>query len=441
MSVTAPPVAPSTTIQPQSPLPQPAPPQAQAPPLQQGIPQPLPPQQPLPEQALWSPQPQMPTQQAMPPQQPMLPPSVVPTLAQPPHPGPGAAIGPPGSPPSTGHFMPNGQVGAAPALNNGRDKIHWGPQVWERLDKAVHDEMMRARVNEHFFPIRVVEPRTTAVPLDLIRLPNVGAPGFSVDEGATSPLNEYWVEFSMTPQQVDQEATATHASGHSTAQTLATRAANLLAQAEDRVIFEGANALASVIFTGGSVLNRGAPPDTGLLNLPGLPLLGGNPLPTAVREVTVDLTQAGAPDQWGANTFGAVADAIAVLQAAGQYGPYACVMHTKPFSDTYAPVAGGGTLAITADRIHPLTTAGFYSSGTLPIQVTTTETQRKFGGPASYVGVVLSLGGNTMDLVIGLDATTAFRQQDQGGNYIFGVVERFALRLKDPTAVVMLDFQ
>jgi hypothetical protein len=46
-----------------------------------------------------------------------------------------------------------------------------------------------------------------------------------------------------------------------------------------------------------------------------------------------------------------------------------------------------------------------------------------------------------MDLVVGIDATTAFMQQDTDGNYRFRVLERFALRLKDTSAVVRLEFQ
>jgi uncharacterized linocin/CFP29 family protein len=46
-----------------------------------------------------------------------------------------------------------------------------------------------------------------------------------------------------------------------------------------------------------------------------------------------------------------------------------------------------------------------------------------------------------MDLVVGLDATTAFMQQDPNGNYRFRVVERLALRLKDTTGVIRLEFE
>jgi hypothetical protein len=62
-----------------------------------------------------------------------------------------------------------------------------------------------------------------------------------------------------------------------------------------------------------------------------------------------------------------------------------------------------------------------------------------------YTGLVVSLGGNTMDLVRGRmseheDVIVRFEQKDVDGNYRFRVVERFALRLKDITAVVQLQF-
>ena len=49
-------------------------------------------------------------------------------------------------------------------------------------------------------------------------------------------------------------------------------------------------------------------------------------------------------------------------------------------------------------------------------------------------------GTNTMDLVIGMDATTAFLQDDTAGLCRFRIYERFALRLKDKTSVIRLEF-
>ena len=328
-----------------------------------------------------------------------------------------------------------------PAANNlGRDKIHWSKDVWDRIDKAVHAEMMRTRTAQKFLPIRPVFPRTTSVPSDSIQGPIQANPTFTVDEGETTRLNEFWVEFSLTPQQVDHETGDLMELGHSTAVTLATRAANILAQAEDLVIFQGANAfpqpsLFNPPAAGGvqpppTVLNRGTPGDSGLLDLP-IAGAAQPPLLPPVQAVQIAPLDAANPGVYGPNTFQQVSRAYALLQGAGQYGPYALVLQTIPYADTYAPVAAG--LVITADRIKPLMTAGFYGSGTLPTA--------NLPNNAVSAGVVLSLGGNTVDIVVGLDATTGFMQQDPNGNYRFRVVQRFALRLKDTTGVIRLEFQ
>ena len=57
------------------------------------------------------------------------------------------------------------------------------------------------------------------------------------------------------------------------------------------------------------------------------------------------------------------------------------------------------TLIMPADRIKPLVTAGFYGTGTVP----------------PLTGLLVSLGGNTMDLVVGMDVTTSFLQEDPDG--------------------------
>ena len=89
----------------------------------------------------------------------------------------------------------------------------------------------------------------------------------------------------------------------------------------------------------------------------------------------------------------------------------------------YAPVltnqaALANTLAITADRIKPLVPPG--------------STEQVRCPPLTVL--LVSLGGNTMDLVVGMDVTTSFLQEDPDGRYRLRVWERFALRLKDVTA-------
>jgi uncharacterized linocin/CFP29 family protein len=81
-----------------------------------------------------------------------------------------------------------------------------------------------------------------------------------------------------------------------------------------------------------------------------------------------------------------------------------------------------------ADRIVSLVEGRFYGTGTLP-------------EIPELLGVMLSVGGNSIDLVIGRDATTAFVQEDSKGLYRFRVFERFALRDKDPTSRMLLRFE
>lgn len=316
----------------------------------------------------------------------------------------------------------------------GRNKIPWSHDVWERIDHAVATEVKRTRIGARFLPLRPVPPKTTSVPTDSY-LFSGGV--FNVDEGATIRLNEYYVEFELTPQQVDQEEGDFKDLGHSTAVTLATKGANALALAEDLIIFQGQNAITGTTpFTSSLVQTLGGnkPADTGLLNFP----IGGNapgPGPLAAGPgwavPVINVAPLAVPGViYGSNTFEAVAAGYAQLQDAGQYGPYALVLQTVPYADTFAPLPA--TLTLTADRIKPLVTAGFFGSGTLP------PNARPPAAP--YFGVLVSVGGNTMDLVVGAPPVTAFLQEDTTGNFRFRVLQRFALRVKDPTAIIILQF-
>jgi hypothetical protein len=455
---------------------------------------------------------------------------------------------------------------------HGRDKIDWGPEVWKRIDAAVKEEITRSRVAAKFLPTVHVPAKATTVPADVVSptlIEGQQATGaLSVDETATTRVNEYWVEFALTPAQVEEEAHAAQADHHradgahahhgqhehgshhpthnghaSTGVSLATRAANVLAQVEDFIIFNGQNALQSMLLGGtNSAVNFRLTPgtlDLGLLNLllpnGSVPLLIGGLPPDQIVQVPQSSSTTAPPGSYQENTVAAVARAFAILQSKGQYGPYALVLQTFPFADTFSPLAT--TLITPAEPIRHLMNAGFFGTGTLPPflktdgtagsglplpgsiayalvtaagsgyspanpptvtftggnatgvavvspggQVTgitltnpgsgysgTTPVTATFAGgsgsgaaangfivqpapsgsraPSSvvYTGLVVSLGGNTMDLVRGRmsdheDVIVRFEQKDVDGNYRFRVVERFALRLKDITAVVQLQF-
>jgi uncharacterized linocin/CFP29 family protein len=222
------------------------------------------------------------------------------------------------------------------------------------------------------------------------------------------------------------------------------KAANVLALAEDLIIFQGQNAIAAATpFTSKLVQTLGGnqPADTGLLNFPiGGRAPGAGPLTVppvpAINTIPVAQLAPAVPGViYGPNTFEAVSSAYAQLQAAGQYGPYALVLETIPYADTFAPLPA--TLTLTADRIKPLVTAGFFGTGTLPPNPPPAPPP-PLAPP--YFGVLVSLGGNTMDLVVGIEPVTAFLQEDTTGNFRFRVLQRFALRVKDTTAIAILQF-
>jgi uncharacterized linocin/CFP29 family protein len=278
-------------------------------------------------------------------------------------------------------------------MNLGRDSVAWSQDVWTRVDQAVHDEIQRTGIASKLMPISGPMPDAATVPADVIDESTM-----TVSEDAVLPVVELSVEFGLTPQQVDTEAAL------STAETLATRAANLLAQAEDLLIFQGDKATASPIF--GMVKTRGA---------------AGKGLIGASTE-TVEVEHSG-NGGYGEQTVRAVARAYSLLQSKGQYGPYALVLRTEEYADTFEPLPN--TLVMPADRIKPLMNQGFYGTGTLP----------------EVTGLLLSLGGASMDVMVGVDPVTAFLQIDQDGIHRFRVFERFALRVKDPSAIVRLQFE
>lgn len=277
--------------------------------------------------------------------------------------------------------------GAATVNNLGRSKLDWDLEVWDKIDKHVQEELARSRVCTKFLP--VVNGRIGAsartVPADAFQ---VEGETLSVPEGAELPLEERSIPFVLTKQQYEAEERLC------TALTLATRGANRLAQAMDQSVFQDS--------PNGSLLRRAEE-------------IG--------QVIDVPLLNSKTAGRYGERSFEAVAEAYALLEGKGHYGPDALVSHFEPYADAHAPLPS--TLIMPADRIRALMTAGYYGTGTLP----------------EKTAVMVSTGGNTVDVAIAVDAVTAFTQVDEQETYRFRVYERFTVRVKDPTAVVLLRFQ
>jgi uncharacterized linocin/CFP29 family protein len=310
-------------------------------------------------------------------------------------------------------------------------KVPWSAEVWKAIQRAVNDETKRVQVGAKFLPHRHVHPHITSVDADTVknaRLPGESQSTLTVDEGASIRLNEIWTEFALTTQQVEETAKAKNP-GDTTAVTLARRAAQYLALAQDVVIFQGKDGYTIPFFSQNVRFRAGQiPADGGLLCLTGEPaylspnpVIRVHPLPGSPRGVT-----------YGENTFNAVTQSYSVLTGQGQPGPYALILNTAVYADLYASI-GTGSLVTTAQRVEPLVKAGLFGTGTVP-----PSPGSPAGGP--YYGVLVSIGGDTMDLVVGQDATTEFMQQDPNELWRFGVMERFALRVFDSSAIQVIEF-
>lgn len=304
--------------------------------------------------------------------------------------------------------------------NLGRDKV-WNTDIWADIDKAVTAEVLRLRVVQKLLPSSQ-DGNGQYVPADVFDNATM-----TIAEGQTKPYLEISVEFKLTQGQADDESTL------HTGKTLARLAAKAVAQAEDALFLQGKNPAPALPATT-KVVNRdwagagllgatGAPPPAPPAGgAPEVELImdpaGANALAIAVR------APAGAPpDDYGTNTFQAVTKGISELTRRGQPGPYALILSSDVYASTYAPLPG--TLVTTADRLTPLLAGGYYGTGTLP--------------PKN--GLLVSLGGDPTTIYIGQDATTAYTQADADGNQCFRVFERVQLVVRDPQALLPLQFQ
>jgi len=393
--------------------------------------------------------------------------------------------------------------------SRGKDQIHWPDGVWQALDHATTHELHKARVASQFLHAVHVHKKETTVPSDVVIIPTPPAAGaapdaLSIDEAGVKRIDELSVLTRMSVAQIEAEAhheensmvhtgEAGHASGsmpmaHPTPSaplggdhhdaggasshhvappshratsgvSLAIRAANLLAQAEDLMILNGSNGVAnSPLFVNKTVqvldpnivTNLG----TGLLNIDTTGQINKPVDPSQVILVHPTNLPAGGgalvdPPTYRENTLNAVAQGVAVLQGLGHYEHYALVLQTYPYADLHSALPT--TLVTPVEPIRHLVKAGVFGTGALP-PFDGAKAGLPGKGPdgkvlkgVAYTGVLACISPKNMDLVRGrmennLDAVVSFSQKDVGEQYRFRTSQRFAFRLKDFTSFVLLVF-
>jgi uncharacterized linocin/CFP29 family protein len=349
-------------------------------------------------------------------------------------------------------------------------QVGWTDAQWNRVREEVLRAWQSVRVAGSFLPVYEGLPRATqVVPSEILNSDG------TVDERSVAPLTEISLPVVLTRQQILEEDL-------SSALLQFRRRATQVAQIEDWHIFNGTYPyenlpddpdvwidpaayrpefafLKDLARTDLSVAARpiGGPrmQERGLLSRnPGaLGLIGG------ARQVDVTVKQEEEDgvgpyerlemtiQDWPENKarldndglMNAVTSAINTLERHGYTAPYACVLGRRPFEAAHKPV--GASTSFPRDRIEPLIGRELMHASAIdvppaPIPGYTPPAPEKW----QKRGLVLSLAGNSVDLAMAVEAMPEFRQIDARGRYVFSVIERCALRIKDPRAIVPLQF-
>jgi uncharacterized linocin/CFP29 family protein len=280
----------------------------------------------------------------------------------------------------------------------GRDKV-WNDQIWGEIDKAVRDEVGRIRVAQKVFPSTIVN---NLQPILGNALVPPGSPAvLKTGDDAYQAFVEISIQFVLTQAQVEGEESMRLGS------TLARLAASRIAASEDAILFLGKDSyLAGTSSTPPVIKNTGA----SFTNQ------------TAFPSGFVDLAKSRGPGSPPDSILTLLAKGMADLNKRGQPGPYALFLSPEQYALTYSPPPN--TLATQADCIVVLATGGFFAVNSLP----------------DKIGILVSLGGEPVKIILGTDATAAFAFTDQSGNYYFRVFERLQLMVRDTTAFEKLQF-
>jgi uncharacterized linocin/CFP29 family protein len=290
------------------------------------------------------------------------------------------------------------------------EQVGWSDTQWTWIRQAISIEVNKARVAGSFLPVYgPLPPSTQVVPSERLDTRR-GA----VDDVSTTRIVEVAVEIDLTQPQVREEEL-------SSALLLFRRAANIIARMEDWIIFNG------------------VPDDTrqpngiqaaGRDQRWGYRIQGGDPetrgmledAASAVTDIPLD----------GEQLVPRIVQAVTQLERAGHLAPFACVLGMNAFVVAHTPAPG--SLVLPRDRIEPVLERQLLRSSTID--------DRPWEGESPPArGVVVALAGNPIDVALAVDAAPQFLYVNAEARYVFRVYERFALRIKEPEAIVRLEFE
>ena len=311
-------------------------------------------------------------------------------------------------------------------MGMGREKL-WNPEIWANIDKGVMEEVASVRIAQKIFPTVIMSGAQTVVDEQI----NIGAQvPLQMEEGLTKSFVELFAEFVLTPNQAAMEPAM------GTAQKLARLAAKALAQAEDRVLFQGQRAIETLAELAVQVLSS-------KVVSKGMLFEKDDPA------VNVDTTLTDATKPYPESIFRGVTEGIARLHKRAQNEPIGLILETSIFGDAHAPTEA--SLVMPADRIVPLVTGGsetrcsssasFHESEGLFFEGPVPGASRKSDDVVQRDGLLAALAGQPTTIYVSQDAMTIPTQTDPQGNLHFRVVERIQYVCRDPRSLLRIEFR
>jgi uncharacterized linocin/CFP29 family protein len=296
-------------------------------------------------------------------------------------------------------------------------QLGWTDEQWNRICTTVTEEAQKARVAAQILPVVGPEDGSTvAIPRFTLSSSPVSSPPvtslwpatnrLAVDSNPTLNLTTISVNVPLRGHEIsDPELKA--------ALTMFRRAANYVARIEDAMLFNGRGPGVS----GGNALVGGP--------LNGVPSVFGFTTDAPIFDdgvytgggAVVTVTPSGAPPAVaGTDVINAVTKAIGILEAKGQLGPFALALGQELFDAAHDPSVA---LVLPRDRILPLIQGPLVRASTGSVAM----------------GALIALSGDPVELVVACDINVQYLQTTVEPRYVFRVVERVALRIKERDAI------
>ena len=285
-------------------------------------------------------------------------------------------------------------------------ELNWSDTQWQKVKDCVTEGFAKASVASAFLPMYGPLSGSAEIVRNerLVRDDTSSPPTIRLDgdhPDVNKKLINVTVRVELSSEQVADETL-------SNALLAFRRAANILALEQDSIVFDGfrqtprANDSEFVVGSGY--------PQRGLADLQGRQRFRGLDRPAVRRSL-------------GRVLVGAVVRAMTRLEENFHPGPFACVLGNVLFEAVHDPTSA---MVLPADRVTPLLKGGpLLRSGKLEEQA----------------GIVVSLAGNAVDIVVGTPPTVQFLQRTADAKFLFRVYERFALRIRDVATPPVAGFR